>query len=284
MDPLVSPSQKQPQARQLLGRREPGFQPIAEKRKGTLVFPAFLLRGPGSPLPLPSPGMGKPQLFGHLPENPGPGGGGPSHHHAVATRLLQHAHDIRGLLDIPIADDRDSHGIPHPADVLPVGLATPVLRLNSGMERDPVRSSLLQHSGKIHQVLGVVLEAGPHLHRERQGGEPPRRAHHLFRVPDVAHQGHSPVVLEDLADRTAHVDIDSGRREGHQLLERRRDPTLIVTQQLGNQVPLPRCYPGLGCPAHLLTGQNAGGQHLGKQQRSGIGRKVGSNQLAKGQV
>jgi hypothetical protein len=266
-----------------VGGRKRRLADVDEVRERARVLGAFGIAVAGCRLAFASGRRRQPESLGDLPVDPWARRGRASDHDAVATGLAQQRDRVSCRLDVTVADDRNPHRVAHTGDVLPARVAATSLRGDARMNGEPRGAGRFQHACEIEKVLGIVREPRPELDGDRPrrvlDGEPDD----LLRVGRVTHQRHTPVVLQRLADRTAHVDVDRCGTHALQLAERGGDEALLVRQQLGDQRLVVR-EGGLGPIADALGRQPARRQHLGEQERRVAVRKIGRHRLPQGRV
>ena len=188
---------------------------------------------------------------------------------------------VRAGKDVAVCDDGDRHGALDVADDVPVGTAGVHLHARASVHGDGGRARLLTHLRKGHgvDVAAVPAFAEFHGHGCIDGFDD-----RLNDAPGelwVAHERRAVAAADDLADRTAHVDVQNvragvfqrhGRGLGHDLR--------LVTEDLCGGRMLIRRRPEQLLRLFVMIDQRLGTHHF----RAGEGGTLRAAQRAKRRI
>ena len=106
------------------------------------------------------------KIIRQLAKHPGVGGRGPANHDRVAAGLVEERPRIFGLVDVAVADHRDSDALLDLADEFPTRSAAETLEARARVDRDGFDAGVL---GELRHLDGddfLVTPAGTNLDRE----------------------------------------------------------------------------------------------------------------------
>ena len=152
------------------------------------------------------------QLGLNMPEQPRLAKHAAGEHDAAAFRLCHHLYGVGGAPDIAVADDGNRlHRGDHRGDAFVPHATIEHLLGRSSMYRDCRDADLLESSGKVRSDDVLVIPAEPNLGGDRRAGPAGHGFYHPFGKPhgclDISQQQRSAMLLGDLVDRAAHVDV-----------------------------------------------------------------------------
>ena len=150
------------------------------------------------------------KVLGDFGKDPGTSVTAPGYRHQIAAGLAVHLSCILGAHHVPVADDRDGHGLFHLLDNIPIRPRLVQLGFGAAVDGDGRGSLFLAELGQLRGVgvLGIVTFA--HLHGNGD-------VHCLHAGPDNLGGffgcGHQPAPCtgrHHFVHRAAHIDVDEG--------------------------------------------------------------------------
>lgn len=150
-----------------------------------------------------------------LLEHEGIGEGASTDGDGGAAGFLEHSGGVIEGADITVGDDRHAvDGLDDGADSVAVDLAAEALRAGSAVNDHGRDADLLEGAGERGGREIVVIPAEPHLDCHGNLDRLDDGLDEIDGALHFAHQGGSAPGADDLADGTAHVDIDKGNAVG----------------------------------------------------------------------
>ena len=216
-------------------------------------------------------------------EEPGAPLAAAPHDHPVCPRGAHHGRRVVPRPDVPVAQDRDVHGLLEGGDPLPVGVPGVVLLGGAGVQGDGGDTGVLGGAPRLQEGLVLGVDANAHLHGHRDGvavggargrlGGTDRLTQDRGQQVALPGQGRAPAPTGDLGHRAAEVEVNVVRQV---LLH--QDPHRLPRHHRVHAVELDGADPLGGVGADHGQGplaalhQRPGGDHLGDVQ-AGRGRQ-----------
>ncbi len=137
-------------------------------------------------------------------------------HDSVAARLLNHRRSVCSGVNVAVSNDGNGiHSIHHRSNAFKPHLPAKHLLGCPPVHRDGGNPNLFEPSRKFWSHNATIIPPEPNLGRHRGARLRSDRFDHPLGEPhgviDIAQQQRSAMLLGNLVDRTAHIDIDNRR-------------------------------------------------------------------------
>src|SRR2546422_3222064 len=143
-----------------------------------------------------------------LREDPGIAERAPGDHDPGAVRVGPHRDDVFRGGDVAVPDDRDVEGLDDAADLVPVRRTGEHLRPGAGVQREGLGAGLAAALRNGNGIALRLVPAAPDLDGDGEMRCTSHRPDDARDQIEILQAARSAVVLDDLFDRAAEVDVD----------------------------------------------------------------------------